>query len=144
MAYDKHTWQCGETITAEKLNHIENGIASSGGMDYDLIIRKRTSENPEILKGDFAAVYEKVRNREPVFGLFINSGSYSSAVIDDQFPLLFITDLDQNGGLLMKFSKAEIQTGDHVPIYVSQWNVDWVASGITSCDFQYAAINSAP
>lgn len=26
MAYEKHTWVCGETITAESLNHIENGI----------------------------------------------------------------------------------------------------------------------
>lgn len=30
MAYDKHTWTCGEAITAEKLNHMENGIASGG------------------------------------------------------------------------------------------------------------------
>lgn len=26
MAYEKHTWVCGETITAEKLNNIEEGI----------------------------------------------------------------------------------------------------------------------
>lgn len=26
MAYEKHTWTTGETITAEKLNHIEEGI----------------------------------------------------------------------------------------------------------------------
>lgn len=26
MAYDKHTWITGETITASKLNHIEDGI----------------------------------------------------------------------------------------------------------------------
>ena len=33
MAYEKHTWECGETVTAELLNHMENGIeeASSGG-----------------------------------------------------------------------------------------------------------------
>lgn len=27
MAYTKHTWQSGETITDEALNNIENGIA---------------------------------------------------------------------------------------------------------------------
>ena len=27
MSYEKHTWESGETITAEKLNHIEDGIA---------------------------------------------------------------------------------------------------------------------
>jgi len=31
MAYEKQTWQCGEAITADKLNHMEDGIANSGG-----------------------------------------------------------------------------------------------------------------
>lgn len=31
MAYEKHTWQCGETVTAELLNHLEDGIAEGGG-----------------------------------------------------------------------------------------------------------------
>lgn len=31
MAYEKQEWKCGDTVTAEKLNHIEEGIANSGG-----------------------------------------------------------------------------------------------------------------
>lgn len=33
MAYEPKTWECGETLTAEALNHMEQGIsdASSGG-----------------------------------------------------------------------------------------------------------------
>lgn len=32
MAYEKQVWNCGDTITADKMNHIEDGIenASSG------------------------------------------------------------------------------------------------------------------
>ena len=30
MAYDKQTWVSGEVITAVKLNHMEDGIASAG------------------------------------------------------------------------------------------------------------------
>lgn len=30
MAYDKHVWTCGEAITTEKLNHMEDGIAEGG------------------------------------------------------------------------------------------------------------------
>lgn len=32
MAYEKQVWNCGDTITADKMNHIEEGIenASSG------------------------------------------------------------------------------------------------------------------
>lgn len=32
MSYDKTTWQTGDVITANKLNHIEDGIANGGGM----------------------------------------------------------------------------------------------------------------
>lgn len=32
MSYTKTTWQTGDTITAEKLNHIEDGIADSGSV----------------------------------------------------------------------------------------------------------------
>lgn len=31
MSYEKQTWQTGDVITAEKLNHMEDGIASGGG-----------------------------------------------------------------------------------------------------------------
>lgn len=30
MSYEKQTWQSGDTITATKLNHIEDGIANGG------------------------------------------------------------------------------------------------------------------
>lgn len=30
MSYTKQTWSCGETITADKLNHMEDGIESGG------------------------------------------------------------------------------------------------------------------
>ena len=32
MAYEKQTWVTGEVITKEKLNHMEDGIANSGGI----------------------------------------------------------------------------------------------------------------
>ena len=31
MSYEKNEWQTGDTITAEKLNNIENGIAGAYG-----------------------------------------------------------------------------------------------------------------
>lgn len=33
MAYEKQTWECGETISADKLNHMEDGIAAGGDCD---------------------------------------------------------------------------------------------------------------
>lgn len=29
MAYEKHTWECGEILTLEAMNHIEQGIADN-------------------------------------------------------------------------------------------------------------------
>lgn len=31
MSYEKQTWQTGDVITANKLNHMEDGIADGGG-----------------------------------------------------------------------------------------------------------------
>ena len=45
MAYTPKTWECGETITADDLNHIEQGIAeaSSGGGTAPFLIFKAVS-----------------------------------------------------------------------------------------------------
>lgn len=49
MAYEKQTWECGETITAEKLNHIEDGIADAsnggGGGTAPLIVREESVQD---------------------------------------------------------------------------------------------------
>lgn len=45
MAYTKHIWDCDELITADKLNHIEDGIVEaeqSGGGGSDLQILRKT------------------------------------------------------------------------------------------------------
>lgn len=38
MSYDKNTWQTGDVITAEKLNHMEDGIADGGGGGGVLVV----------------------------------------------------------------------------------------------------------
>lgn len=44
MAYEKHTWQTGEVITAEKLNNLEDGCGKSGGTF--IVTFTPGSENP--------------------------------------------------------------------------------------------------
>ena len=45
MSYEKHTWETGETITAEKMNNLEDGVASfsSGIMIINAIAAKNGS-----------------------------------------------------------------------------------------------------
>ena len=38
MSYTKQTWQTGDVITADKLNHMEDGIAAGGGSSTPLIV----------------------------------------------------------------------------------------------------------
>lgn len=83
MSYEKHTWVNNETITAAKLNNIEDGIeeaAQSGGGGYDLVILGTTAEDSQyiwtasdfsVVSGSLAACEQKVLNNEPVNGLVI-------------------------------------------------------------------------
>ena len=37
MAYTPKTWECGDTITAEDLNHLEQGVEDAGGYDCSVV-----------------------------------------------------------------------------------------------------------
>ena len=56
MSYTKQTWQTGDIITAEKLNHIEDGIEGLNG--YDIIF---TIDDDEVT-ADGASFEELVGN----------------------------------------------------------------------------------
>lgn len=67
MAYEKQAWACGDVITADKLNHMEDGIAGGGitvieceirrsqGGDYTLINADKLAQAID----DMQAHYEK-------------------------------------------------------------------------------------
>jgi len=64
MAYTKQTWQNGDVITAEKLNHMEDGIASGGTLvigctnnDGNIVLDKTWQEiNNFYLNGGSAVI----------------------------------------------------------------------------------------
>lgn len=69
MAYTPHTWTTGETITAEKMNNIEEGVQSSG--EYDGVVSIShvgyDTSTPTIIsieRGTFANLYAKIQNNE--------------------------------------------------------------------------------
>lgn len=69
MSYTPNTWATGDTITAAKLNNIENGIANGG---WDAIIRLTHADNsgpdsygnltPSIIEGTFADLTAKIQS----------------------------------------------------------------------------------
>ena len=60
MAYEKQTWSTGDTVTAEKLNHIESGI-SGGGI---LIIGVKDETNVDATWNQIKAAARAVINLE--------------------------------------------------------------------------------
>lgn len=45
MAYEKQTWRCGEVVTADKLNHMEDGIENATGFTCTEETTLLTDEN---------------------------------------------------------------------------------------------------
>lgn len=68
MAYTKQTWATGDTVTASKLNHMEDGIADAGG--YDLVISVEdtdyNSATPTVVSGTWADCMAKVEAGQPI------------------------------------------------------------------------------
>ena len=87
MSYTAHTWTNGETITAAKMNNIENGVANAGA-NYDVIIQIENSagelylapnlelggESATLVKGNYASLLSKVQGGDCPSGVVCMSG----------------------------------------------------------------------
>lgn len=91
MSYTAHEWTSGETITAAKMNNIEEGIseaAESGGSGYDVIINTRDRmfsdvsgpNDITVVKLDINALRDKIQAGEPVTGVCCDHYNYDENV----------------------------------------------------------------
>lgn len=74
MAYTPTTWTTGDTVTATKLNKLEQGVANAGGGKYDVydyVIKQVDSGTPTLEKGTWQNVYDALQDMESVTGLFV-------------------------------------------------------------------------
>ena len=78
MSYTPTTWTTGDTITATKLNKMEQGIASGG---YDLVLSipfvNPSVSDIEVIEGDILACEQKIANDEPVNAVLMITGEFS-------------------------------------------------------------------
>ena len=58
MAYTKQTWANGDTITAEKLNHMEDGIAGGGSAPLIIDTIYDEIEDCNILNKTWQEIYD--------------------------------------------------------------------------------------
>ena len=71
MSYEKHTWETGEIITAEKLNNLENGVASGGGTGAFMVKFIFDMQTGEITGADktLEEIYQACKDGKNVIGL---------------------------------------------------------------------------
>lgn len=116
MAYEKQTWECGDVVTAEKLNHIEEGIESaseSGGDTVETKIVTITASGTErsgattlrnMALSD--ATYQEIRE-------YIDS---------DNTNVIFHINVNLGYGAIRKFKTVQASTvpvGTEVPVWVT-------------------------
>lgn len=78
MSYTPHTWVDNETITAAKLNNIEDGVQeaaqSGGGGGLDAVIWFPNSSKGYQVSGDFNSALAKVQQGIPLVAAYFESG----------------------------------------------------------------------
>lgn len=60
--YEKQTWSTGDVITADKLNHIENGVENGGGYHYEEETKVLIAETTFTAEGENP--YYEIEDRE--------------------------------------------------------------------------------
>lgn len=80
MSYTPTNWVTGDTVTATKLNKIEQGIAEAAGGKYDVydfVISRVDNGTPVIEKGVWSDIYDLLQAKEHVAGLYCQNSTPS-------------------------------------------------------------------
>ena len=93
MSYTPHTWSNGETITAARLNALEQAVAGAGGYDAEVYIHRESGTSVvtgTIVSGDYATL--------------------SALIADDTPPNILMRVCDDSEGV--KFSTSAVAVYD--------------------------------
>lgn len=93
MSYEKQTWVNGEVITANKLNHMEDGIerASEIGLEFVEIPCTRDSNGRLTLGKTWQELYDMMQSNKVLYFRF--QEEYTSPVIQRTKWLKFINEV---------------------------------------------------
>ncbi len=81
MSYEKTTWQNGDTITAEKLNKIENGIAANS---FSVIPTTINNENKMVLTKTWQELYDEF-NGDNIMIIYGENHFDNGVIVDNKF-----------------------------------------------------------
>lgn len=86
MSYTPTNWSAGDTITAAKLNKIEQGIVAANDPypGYDVVIKYNyVDDTNELVKGSAQVIYDKVSTGQLCRALYIYSYIYGDVEVPD-------------------------------------------------------------
>ena len=75
MAYTPTTWVTGDTVTATKMNKLEQGVANAGG-GYDFVITGDWDDewlNLSLESGTYSALATAIQNGTLINGVFVGN-----------------------------------------------------------------------
>ncbi len=157
MSYTPHTWGRKETITAEKLNNIEGGIAEAAqsGGGYDIIIRcnnsggwTSTASDYEIVEGSAEDIWKKIDGGEPVSALLYNPYIYwegettpSDMNIVSNFVHAFKDEINEYAvGLVWLVTQTDsiFASSSSTTVHQHKWSIFVNETGIYGAVYEYA------
>ena len=115
MAYEPKTWACGDTITADDLNHIEQGIAEAGGAPF--VVNFTDESGSWVADKTWNDAKQAIENGIPVIGMVKKSGTPFTEYYT--MPLLH---------------KMNVMTGNFISISYANnkmfyYRIDWFENG---------------
>lgn len=128
MSYTPTNWSTGDTITATAMNHIENGIANAGGINWDAIIRLTHADDsgpdasanitPSIVSGTFADLSAKIANNGYPLILveYIHPWGMRFAV-----PMAYINSCDSINGITLTIYGYSFVNQDNTMSFTLEW-----------------------
>lgn len=85
MAYERQTWSNGDLITADKLNHMEEGIAESVAESNKIVLAEYTITSVDNYSGTCNMSYDEIvqllQSKTPVLMVWAQKPSESSTSI---------------------------------------------------------------
>lgn len=93
MSYEKHNWESQEVITANKLNHLEDGIESCSSQKT-LLIRTSQQDGYTVLDKTWKEIYDIIISN----GLCLLEEEQSSNIFRRSLPRTVFIGLESQGG----------------------------------------------
>ena len=117
MSYSQHEWTTGETITAAKMNNIEEGITEATSSDYDFILSIDTNGYVVIESGTFASIYALMQTR-PIYGIIKNLNIDQYTIDAWYIPLTYANYYSSSGEITLRGQQYWPSTGSFTIITV--------------------------